>query len=49
MKKVDAVKRMLDRAADRYGDNHPITEALQRQFDRVQAASTKTAETALTD
>ncbi|MGB0964598.1 MAG: hypothetical protein ACPGU3_00435 [Litorivicinus sp.] len=40
---------MLDRAADRYGDNHPITEALQRQYQRGLAEQEKTAETALTD
>ena len=32
MGKIDAVKKMYDKAADRYGDNHPVTEALARQY-----------------
>ena len=35
MGKIDAVKKMYDKAADRYGDNHPVTEALARQYQRL--------------
>ncbi|MGB0956937.1 MAG: hypothetical protein ACPGUF_00585 [Litorivicinus sp.] len=51
MTKLKAVQRMLEKAEDRYGDNHPITEALRRQADRIvaerEAQPTETAE--LTD
>lgn len=36
MSKFKAVSRMLEKAEDRYGDTHPITEALRRQADRLQ-------------
>lgn len=49
MTKTDAVKRMLDKAADRYGDNHPITEALMRQYNRLMSEQGRENETALTD
>lgn len=35
MGKIDAVKKTYDKAADRYGDNHPVTEALARQYQRL--------------
>ena len=35
MGKIDAAKKMYDKAADRYGDNHPVTEALARQYQRL--------------
>ena len=46
--KLNAVKRMLDKAEDRYVDKHPITEALQRQYNNLEKARDKQAETALT-
>lgn len=49
MTKTDAVKRMLDKAADRYGDNHPITEALMRQYNRLLVEQSRESESALTD
>lgn len=53
MTKVDAIKRMLDRASDRYGDNHPLTEALARQYYRVNSAAqgsgSNASQSALTD
>lgn len=53
MTKLDAVKRMLDKASDRYGDNHPITEALARQYNRLATEMNKAEaaadESALTD
>ncbi|QGG79351.1 hypothetical protein GH975_01735 [Litorivicinus lipolyticus] len=30
-----AVHRMLEKAEDRYGTNHPISEALRRQAERL--------------
>lgn len=47
--KISAVKRMLERAEDRYGDNHPITEALQRQYRNLKKAHEAQSESALTD
>lgn len=44
MGKIDAVKKMYDKAADRYGDNHPVTEALARQYQRLLQEQNQTAD-----
>ena len=53
MSKLKAVSKMLEKAEDRYGDTHPITEALRRQAERLQqdesAAHAQEHQTELTD